>query len=119
MVHEGKGRTRFQAHLALESNLNFRLIMHWTILRIDAVFIRGVPFRLEDWPAVGEGSDQLLSWDRGWSESSSGTVVATRSALIGSNRSVSRARTDSQATIVRRAVAPAHARALRRNLDRR
>jgi hypothetical protein len=28
-------------------------------IRIDHVFIRGVAFRLEDRPAVGEGSDRL------------------------------------------------------------
>src|SRR6267154_110543 len=49
----------------------------------------------------------------------SGTVLATRSALTGSNRPVPLTRTAAQETIVRRAVAPAHARALRRNLDRR
>ena len=44
-----------------------------------------------------------------------GTVLATRSALNGSNRPVPRARTAAQKTVVRRAVAPAHARALRGN----
>src|SRR5262249_26442368 len=58
---------------------------------------------------------QLLS---SWRESN-GTVLATRSALTGSNRPVPRPRTAAQETVVRRAVAPAHARALRRNLDRR
>src|SRR4029077_5377098 len=53
-----------------------------------------------------------------WGESS-GTVLATRSALNGSNRPVPRARTPAQETVVRRAVAPAYARALRGNLDRR
>src|SRR5262245_287877 len=48
-----------------------------------------------------------------------GTVLATRSALNGSNRPVPCARTAAQETVVRRAVAPAHARALREDLDRR
>src|SRR5262249_30615876 len=53
-----------------------------------------------------------------WRESN-GSVLATRSALTGSNRPVPRPRTAAQETVVRRAVAPAHARALRGNLDRR
>src|SRR5262249_1001835 len=47
-----------------------------------------------------------------WRESN-GSVLATRSALTGSNRPVPRPRTAAQETVVRRAVAPAHARALR------
>src|SRR6266446_5201090 len=50
---------------------------------------------------------------------SNGTVLATRSALAGSNRPVPRARSAAQETVVRRAAAPAHARALRRKVDRR
>src|SRR6516225_3087688 len=46
-----------------------------------------------------------------------GTVLATRSALNESNRPVPCARTAAQETVVRRAVASAHARALRGDLD--
>ena len=44
-----------------------------------------------------------------------GTILATRSALTRSNRPVPSARTPAQETVVCRAVAPAHARAFRRN----
>jgi len=81
-------------------------------------------FRLADlpraaWIVIVEGvllQSRLVS-HRG--EKSNGTVLATRSSLTGSNRPVPRARTAAQETVVRRASAPAHARALRRNMDRR
>src|SRR5437763_16923980 len=65
-------------------------------------------------------AEQLIA--RRWSallEGVHGTVLATRSARTGSNRPVSRDRTAAQGTVVRRAAAPAHVRAFRRNLDRR
>src|SRR5205823_9840650 len=53
--------------------------------------ISSVAFSLEDHPAVGGGSDKFIARDRGWSAlggERSGTVLATRSALTGSNRPV-------------------------------
>jgi hypothetical protein len=49
---------------------------------------------------------------------SSGVVLATRSPLTGSNRPVPCVRTAAEEIVLRRAAATAHARELRRNVDR-
>jgi hypothetical protein len=84
-------------------------------------FVRSVASNLEDQPAVGESISSLLAIATGEPIGGeiNGTVLSTRSALAGSDRQISRSRAAAQETVVCRAVTPAHAGALRRNLDRR
>src|SRR5262249_125076 len=74
------------------------------------------PCRRISVPHAGRTSARLHHETHGGGQ---GTVLATRSAFNGSNRPVPCARTAAQETVVRRAVASAHARALRGDLDRR
>src|SRR5262249_24091419 len=90
---------------------------------LDIRFVARVPFLGSarsgggPWRARSLHSSRPL-WSTLWRREH-GTFLATRSAFTGSNRPVSRARPAAAKTLVRRAAAPAHARALRRKMDRR
>src|SRR6516165_23361 len=77
--------------------------------------IREISWRpAEGWTA----SYRAIVAGQAYRRESSGVVLATRSPLTGSNRLVPCVRTAAEEIVIRRAAAPAHARALRRNVDR-